>query len=815
MSKINKFLLFFLIFISFSKFIHSTTVFWTLSNPKEILKPGETGEAFLTIDLKDSKPIINFDHTIIFGIELKKPDPTFSAKVHKDSEKGSKETYKIDFKSETIGKNEFTITLYDFKEKKSYPLDEPVEFEIRKKEIIIEEIIPSPKKTKMLGSLSESYGENDTITFEFSLVDTKGNDIIGNNTFIKKLKVTNNGEYSKTAQITFSKDGKTFNLTMKPEYLPLLQKINVEFNGDNDKFNLFSDDIETTINVSPFYLNTELSCNNCENISVNETPLIDINLNNYKNVPVNTNDYSKSFEIIIEGPLDSDNTESKKYTVAKINEDGNLYQILFKESDVFIYSGKYKIKVYEDGILIKELEYFIHPGFYDLSKFSLEFKNKDFEPKEALVDNEFGMILKGHDCFGNRVLLPLEDDIEIHLENEKGKEIKYSTRLTGNSNGELEIDITSETLGYAKLKIYLNGNEILTINKNQSLPEFFFNRAKCVKSELYKEQLDSAFIGKEITLYLQCINKFGNIIKRGGEIFTSENYFISNGKYTSFPIKIKDLKTGNYSFNFIPVSEGAYTIHLYLDDQLFEEISFQVEGLHCEGSTPFLCPNKYLCVSDRRECIEPKNDCPEETPFFCRVNNFEQKCVKSQIDCDCPFGFLRCEYMKYCVPADRLDMCADFSQISEKTCQKLKQFNNLCADGICRLTKDLTPTQIVCPIGKVLCADLSCRDSYYDCEVSDFCEGKFRCPDQSCVDDYKDCPSTISCQNKKYVCPDGTCVDSEIECEPLPFCSGDEPYRCHDNLCVKDKYSCAKNVACGQRLALCKDLICRTNCDNI
>ena len=191
-------------------------------------------------------------------------------------------------------------------------------------------------------------------------------------------------------------------------------------------------------------------------------------------------------------------------------------------------------------------------------------------------------------------------------------------------------------------------------------------------------------------------------------------------------------------------------------------------------------------------CIEPENDCPTSKPFLCKINN-EDACVESQLECDCPLGYIRCDYMKYCVPEDRKD---------------------LNADGICRMSEDLSPTQKVCPIGKVLCADLSCRDNYDDCSVSDYCEeGQMRCPDQSCVCDYTECPSTISCQNKKYVCPDGSCVDNEIECKALPNCSGDEPYRCHDNLCVKDKNSCIKNVPCGQKMALCSDLICRITCN--
>ena len=690
MSKIYQYFIFVLIFISFTKNINSKTDFCSLSYSNEIIELGDSGEAFLTIFVtKYPDQTIDFDNTVIIGIDLETPDPTFSAKVHKHSSKDDEEVYKIDFISETLGKNRFTITLYDYENQQSYPLEEVVEFEIGNKEIIIEEIVPSRKSTKLLKTLSDSYGENDTITVEFSLVDTKGKDIIGNSTFIKKLKVKNNGEYSKDATITYSEDGKTFYLTMKPEYLPLLQKINVEFNGDKDTFDLFSDDLETTIDLSPSYLNTDVNCYNCENISYNGTPSIDFNLYNYKKIPVDTNDYSKSFDLEIEGPLDNDWYESKHYKAKKKEKDGNLYTIKFKKGDGFVYSGTYKIKVYEDGILIKEFtflikdlipspgkthilkpvsksygendtismefylvdskgnlilgsntliqrlkvinngeyvedanityskdgktfyltmkpqylpllqkinieydgdndkfnlfsddlettikispfylntkvkcyncknisinetplidiklynfkkipvnskdysdsykitiegpldseyyesytysvkkknkneniyrikyknnngfihsglylikvyendflikkfEYIIHPGPYDLSKFKLKFKDKNFKPEKALVDTEFGLVLKGYDSFGNRVSLPLKDKIEVYLVNEKGKEIKYSKSFTENNDGELEIDITSETLGYAKLKMYLDGKEILRLNKKK------------------------------------------------------------------------------------------------------------------------------------------------------------------------------------------------------------------------------------------------------------------------------------------------------------------------------------------------------------
>lgn len=815
MSKIFHYFLFLLIFASITKNIKGKSIFWNITLTERHIQLGNSGEAYLTIYLDDvPKNVINFENTIIIGINLKNPDSTFTAQVHHYSSTKDEEIYKIDFTSETIGKNFFIITLYDYENQKSFELD-GVEFEIKKKEIIIEEIIPDPSKTKLIKA-PKYVGENDTINFEFSLVDTKGNDIIGNNTFLKKLKVLNNENFSKNAKITLVDNGKIFNVTLSPEYLPLKQEINVEFNGQKQKFNVFLENLEVIVVVYPCYLKTNVICENCNYININDSILIDIYLYNFKNIPVNTDDYSDTFVITIDGPYESQYFESKNYSIKKDNKDKNLYKIITLEDDIFIHNGTYKIKVYEDGNLIKEFEIILSAKEFDLNGFILEFIDSNFNPKDAYIDTEFGMVLKGTDFYGNIVPLSLEKDIILKLIDENNIEIKYSKTFDDDKKGLLKIYIISKTFGYAKLKMYYKNKEILTINKNQSLPEFYFNIMKCIKSLLFKDELDTPFVGKNVTFYLQCFDKFGNRVKRGGEDFTSDNYLISEEKYTSFEVKIKDLKTGNYSFSFIPLYEGKYYIRIYLDNKLFIEITYDIGKKHCEGNTPFLCPNKPTCVSKLIDCIEPKNNCPSNYPFLCKVNN-SQKCVESQTECDCPNGYKRCNYMKYCVPENRGDMCADyFSQISENTCKKLKQFKFLCDDGICRISRKLSPTQKVCPIGKVLCADLSCRDNYNECAVSDYCEeGEIRCGDQSCVVDYTECPSTISCQDKKYVCPNGKCVDNEVECEGLPTCSVDEPYRCQDNLCVKDKNSCVKNIACGQRMALCEDLICRTTCDNI
>ena len=125
------------------------------------------------------------------------------------------------------------------------------------------------------------------------------------------------------------------------------------------------------------------------------------------------------------------------------------------------------------------------------------------------------------------------------------------------------------------------------------------------------------------------------------------------------------------------------------------------------------------------------------------------------------------------------------------------------------------PNQRVCPIDQVLCADLSCRDSYDDCIVSEVREGKdIRCVGQQLVTNIKDCPSTITCkQETDVVCPDGTCVENEIYCPALTECNdGKLPYLCQNNKCAADFDSCKPDVICGHKDSLCEDRVCREKC---
>ncbi len=233
--------------------------------------------------------------------------------------------------------------------------------------------------------------------------------------------------------------------------------------------------------------------------------------------------------------------------------------------------------------------------------------------------------------------------------------------------------------------------------------------------------------------------------------------------------------------------------------------------MNCEGNTPIRCPNINKCVNKQVDCLE--NDCPEEKPFKCLVNG-EYTCTKSQTDCDCPSGYEKCETTNYCIKETRRDMCP-FFLINNRICltkygNGYKMFN----DGICRKLTEHNPNNYVCPIGKILCPNLTCRDSYDECPESEKSEGnQIRCRDQTITTEANKCPSTIYCANKDdVVCPDGTCVSNEIYCSALRKCPSNSPYLCNNNKCAIDHNDCLSNVSCGHKNSLCSDFVCRESC---
>ena len=255
---------------------------------------------------------------------------------------------------------------------------------------------------------------------------------------------------------------------------------------------------------------------------------------------------------------------------------------------------------------------------------------------------------------------------------------------------------------------------------------------------------------------------------------------------------------------------GKYLIRLFVDDEKYgEDITVTYGNKKCTGKTPILCPNG-LCAEDIYSCIVPPNDCPKDRPFICKVNGTEI-CVKSRIECDCPLGYYRCSYMKYCVPDDRRDMCPTYKK---KNCRSINSNWEYFADGICRDETSTQPSQIVCPFGSVLCPDLTCRKDHDTClRYPKLERNQIRCVDQEITAFASECSSTITCTNpEQYVC-NGECVDSELYCKPLRECPFETPFLCANNMCAKDETQCSTGVDCGDGNSLCQDHICREKCE--
>ena len=169
--------------------------------------------------------------------------------------------------------------------------------------------------------------------------------------------------------------------------------------------------------------------------------------------------------------------------------------------------------------------------------------------------------------------------------------------------------------------------------------------------------------------------------------------------------------------------------------------------------------------------------------------------------------------MKFQYPKDKQYLC--FNYTDNSLCND--KYSIFDSDGICRKTRGLRPTQIVCPIGTTLCPDLTWRDSLSQCytDYPECSNNQVRCPDQSCVNNITECPTTITCSDPKYkkICPDRTCVSDESYCQRLKTCPENEPFLCADYTCAKNAESCSHFPACGHEKSLCsRTLTCSEFC---
>ena len=769
-----------------------------------------------TLELRTEKGLLYNDDIDLnkdLDINIDQEDKSFKYTVAKaGSENG---IYTITIYSEKKGDYSMNVLLAD-------PADD-----MKKKNVgpayytVLPDKVPDKRYTVFYARPNDTVKADTPFEIAFTLADKFNNlfedrtDIVDNH----YLTLLNNNETLEPISFTLDPDGKTYRLKVYPKYPPKKMVMNTIYNDGDNSVYCFMDDIVVNIIAEIDYNQTQIVSSNKEKIQVGE--VLDMWLYTFdKNGEcLDDKDYSDNYTIKVEGPLDSSKKFTKVYKVRKTNrnkdaECDNEYQIITTEDDVYTIAGNYIIDVIGGNETIATYNQVCIPLGYSLDGFLLDY---DFDPNKISILDTPSFTVTGHDKYGNKVGEPLYDDLEIYFTQDNTNTVFESSKAE-KEVGSVQFDVSIHKIGPHQLHILYKGQEVTTVNHGEKLPIFNVLPGPCraeTNEHFDLTPLDGVQKYDDAYFTFQCYDIYDNKITEGGEEFTVTANAIYNGNdYPVHTAKVIDNGDGTYNVEFIPEVEGTYLFNLLVGSERYgQEVKWILNKKECNGTTNILCPNTKECVSDILDCVSPPDKCKEDKskPFWCKANG-TYECVKSQTDCDCPEGFIKCDIMHYCVPENRPDMCAEFI-VNNRLCKKYGDFK-MFDDGICRPSDSRFPSQRVCPIGQVLCADLSCRDNYHECVVTPVCpDNKYRCIGQTITDSPELCPSTYSCPNEDdVVCSDGTCVSNEIYCPALTRCFGDFSYRCQNSVCAVNYESCNQGVACGHQYSLCSDNICRLYC---
>jgi hypothetical protein len=686
--------------------------------------------------------------------------------------------------------------------------------------------IPCKNFTQLISQPDSTISIDTKITLTFELYDKFNNKMEDSDKIININYLTlynNELPYSYTS-LNFDT---RVDLTLMPKYPPKVMLINLLYNNGENSVHIFEKDIEITIESEIDYGKTLIVSKNKEKIYAGE--LLDMQLYTYdKSYKCYENgDLSAQFKIEVTGPLDSSKQFVKTYQIRKTStlkytssDCDNEYEIITKDEDKYIYAGNYIIKVmYGKDNLIAQYNQVCYPLGYSLDGFYLTYT---FNPDSISILDSPSFTLTGSDEYGNTVTDPLYNDISISFTN-NNENIDFETKQKLESQqGTLNYQVSIQIVGSHQLHIFYKNQEVNVVNGGQPLPIFTIVTGPCYANDTSHfdlTPLNDAEVSLKTHFTFYCYDKFNNKITKGGESFTVRADYLSNtnqGNIISLDnAKVVDNGDGSYNVEFVPSMKGIYLFNILIGKEKYgQEVRWELTAFSCSEENSIVCPNKKECVSDISECIDPDKRCNDtsissEKPFYCKVNGVET-CTKSQTDCDCPNGYYKCKIMNYCVPEDRKDMCPVFKNLLLYCINNNMKYN---FDGICRKENN-GPNQRVCPIGKVLCADLSCRDSYNQCVVTEIRSGlSQRCIGQQIVTSATLCPSSITCSTEsEVVCPSGDCVSNEIYCPTLNKCNDNYPYLCQNNACAEKFENCPPSISCGENKLLCSDNICREKC---
>ena len=774
-----------------------------------------------TLELRTAEGLLyNDDIDIEKDTDLKivKDDKTFLYSIEK-ADPNVYGVYTIKVYSEVKGDNSFHVFLKDLKKENEKIKVGPGKY------TVVPEKVPDKRYTVFYTEPEEEVDYDSLIEMTFTLADRFNNTFEGRNDIVDDnlLTLINNGEPIQFNSLTLLPDGKTYNLTVYPKFPPRIMRMNTIYNDGNDTVDCFLNDTVVKIRVGIDYNQTQIVSKNKNKIRVGE--ILDMWLYTFDKVGecIDDKDYSDDYEIVVTGPLDSDKKFVKKYKVKHVEENdlecNNEYQIITTDDDKYKYTGNYLIEVYGGGNKIATYDQVCTAGDYSLNGFLLDYST--FDPNNINILDKVKFTITGTDDYGNVVNDSLIDDIVVYFTQDDDN-TEYDSKKRELTQGVLDYyDVSIHKIGPHQMHMTYKGKEVETVNHGEKLPIFNIKHGPCRadnNDNFDLSTLSDFHVNAKNRFSFRCFDQFGNQITEGGEHFTVNAQRNDKGVLVDVEAEVIDNGDGTYTVQFIPELQGLYLFNLFVDNEKYgEEIQVNLKNNMCEGDTPISCPNMRKCVADRLDCVQPPDKCKEDKnkPFYCKVNG-TYTCTRSQIDCDCPSGYIRCAIQKYCVPENRSDMCATVRS-NDNYCKinygsQYKMFK----DGYCRRNDYRMPNQRVCPIGQVLCADLTCRNNYDECVVSDLrTGGQVRCVGQQLVSDVALCPNTITCARESdVVCPNGKCVDSELYCDPLPSLCNDEekPYHCQNDMCATDYRSCSDGIACGHQWSLCEDQICRETC---
>ena len=673
--------------------------------------------------------------------------------------------------------------------------------------------IPNKEFTEIITSLPSKIKADEDKPFLLFVLKDKYSNPIEPDDIINKLHFENHDSIIK-ANIEGEPNSYYIKAQLEITYPPKDISIQLYYVDQNINLDLFKEPQTSVFEFSIDYGKTVITSKNYNRMKAGE--LLELNIYTYDKYSqyFEDEDVSASFTASVVGPLGK-NPEKRTYYFRRDNDYKYIYRLIIDESTYYTVAGTYSIVVSANEKSIASYTQTVFSGDIDPSKFEVYYIHMDqktYDDQNIPAGEYIQFMVQAYDKFENKIdnapLIP-ESFIIVNNEGEEYQVTKYN-----GGSGALECLFTSTLAGKFKFNYFYEGKKINPdIEKGPDEIIFVAGECSAINPNIDYPEEEEIDVSVTYKYTIKCFDQYNNEVTKGGAKFTSKVSLYVEESQSKIDIepKIEDIGTGQYAISFIPPLAGGYSIYTYLDGDKYGEKQFNLTAREC---TNYMCPNGGRCVDDLRECIPEKNRCMDEEkkekyPFRCDESS---ECVDSMTKC-VPEDAKQCPYMNASYPEGKSYLCSYYLPLDCK--RKYPNYKQLCPDGICRKSQSLKPNQRVCPIGKILCADLTCKDNINECynDWEECSDTQIRCPDQSCVDDQKNCPTTITCsKSTDFVCPDGTCVENEIYCSKLKTCPDETPYLCTDNSCANKPENCPHSVACGHGKSLCSDLICRTEC---